>query len=159
MDGSGVRTQIPREVVFDFRQVQLADRALDFSFPATPTSTDLPPGIRVYNTPYGDEADDRGNAYSYRNSEFYSVPGSYHAFGFVKPATNPPTYNSTPTFVNPQTFQLFTYGRDGLAANIALDDPLLTEADAAKAATNADNITNFANGRLETFDWKASLGL
>ena len=164
-DGSsGRQIDIPRDTFFDFKGAQLSDLALDLSDNTVLRPIQLLEGIKVYTTPYGDEADDRGNEYFYRNSEFYEViapngmrlaDGVYHAFddrvvngNVVDPG------RETPIYVNPRTFQLFTYGLDGLAVDSPLND-LQT----LNAEVNLDNITNFANGRLEAFEWRANLGL
>jgi len=152
----GVEIDVPRDVFFDFRGGQLSNVALDITTRAVDlpnadarTSPPFPSGIRAYNTPYGDTRANRGNEYLYRNSAFYAPNGGgYHA-------QNDISTTADDVYVNPNTFQLFTYGRDGLAANVALDDIN----DPAQSALNRDNITNFANGRLETFDWRANLGL
>ncbi len=150
--GAGGRIDIPRDSFFDFRGGQLADRALNLFDTTSPIdllmSPQLPRGIRVYTTRFGDARENRGNEYFYRNSGFYRIPG---AFAFH--AENGGGGNER--FVNPNTFQLFTYGRDGLAGNVALDDNSML----AKTQINDDNLTNFANGRLQTFDWRANLGL
>ena len=141
VNADGVGIDISRDSLFDFKGERLSDRVLSF---ATGMEVPVMPGVRVYVTLYGEESENRGNEYSYRNSEFYSAPGSYHADN-----------DGDIRFVNPDTFQLFTFGLDGRADNIALDDtsrPL-------DSALNADNITNFADGRLETFDWRENLGL
>ena len=142
----GVQIDIPRDVFFDFRGEQLDNVALNNIDPTDLTSPQLPSGLRVYNTPYGNEDPDRGNAYFYRNSALYNTTGgAYHAFDV----------NGSPVYPNPNTFQLFTFGADGVAANIALSDT----SDPVRSGFNSDNITNFANGRLETFDWRESLDL
>lgn len=147
VDAGGAEIDVPRDSFFDFRGEQLSDLVLSF---ATGMEVPVMPGVRVYVTRFGEESENRGNEYSYRNAAFYDLDGDdlpdgvYHAFnsGNIK-------------YVNPKTFQLFTFGLDGRADNIALDDtsrPL-------DSALNSDNITNFANGRLEAFDWRENLGL
>ena len=148
---------IPRDIFFDFRGGQLTETALDIvtkladlpgGNPDARTSPQLPSGIRAYNTPYGDDQANRGNEYLYRNSAFYEPNGGgYHVQNGTGTADD--------VYINPKTFQLFTYGRDGLASNVALDDT----SDIEGTINNSDNITNFANGRLETFDWRENLGL
>ena len=144
---------VPRDSYYTFRNEQLASRALDTNTINTASFTqaafinansfNLSPGIRVYNTPYGDEADNRGNAYFYRDSGTYNTAGgSYLA-----------VINGVNVPVNPNTFQIFTYGNDGMAADATLDQTAL-----ARGLLNEDNITNFANGRLDAFDWQANLG-
>lgn len=116
--------------------------------PDARTSPDLPAGIKVYNTPYGDTKANRGNEYSYRNSASYNPDGdAYHV------QNGPGTADDV--YVNPNTFQLYTFGRDGKAAPVALDDNSNIEG----LQLNRDNITNFANGRIDAFDWRANLGL
>ena len=155
-DGSTGQIDVPRDSYFDFRGGQLTDRVLSLSEPTLGTEVALQPGVRAYNTPYGEESENRGNEYSYRNSAFYDwdgdgIPnGVYHAFN-----------SGDIRYVNPRTFQLFTYGADGRAANVALDDRMqdIDMDGVPDFVLNEDNITNFANGRLEAFDWKANLGL
>ena len=111
----------------------------------------MPPGIRVYNTSYGAEDPDKSNEFTYRSSSSYNTGGgAYHANngGDIK-------------FINPNTFQLFTFGSDGLAAPVPLDDSTTDEDSdgVPDSLANQDNITNFANGRLEAFDWRENLGL
>ena len=145
--------EVPRDSFFAFRNEQLSSRALDTStidttkFDKTAfdmaVSTNLSPGTRVYNTPYGDEDDNRGNAYFYRDSGTYNIVGNNY-FAVIGGAN---------VAVNPNTFQIFTYGNDGLAADATLDQTA-----SARGLLNEDNITNFANGRLDAFDWQANLG-
>ena len=161
-DAAGNAIDVPRDSYFDFEGGQLSDNALDIltlskDLPGgeqTRMSPLLPRGIKVYTTPYGDETANRGNEYLYRNSSFYA--GNLTS-GAAFHAINGGDLNDsrTWTYINPNTFQLFTYGRDGLASNVALDDT----SDIEGTINNSDNITNFANGRLETFDWRANLGL
>ena len=105
--------------------------------------SNLSPGTRVYNTAYGDEADNRGNAYFYRDSGTYNVVGNNYIA----------VIGGANVAVNPNTFQIFTYGNDGMAADATLD-----QTSSARGILNEDNITNFANGRLDAFDWQANLG-
>ena len=145
---------VPRDSYFGFRNDQLASRALNTAsidttrFDKTAfdgaVSFDLSPGTRVYNTPFGDEADNRGNAYFYRDSGTYNTVGSSY-FAVIGGAN---------VAVNPNTFQIFTYGNDGLAADATLDQTA-----SARGVLNEDNITNFSNGRLDAFDWQANLGV
>jgi hypothetical protein len=154
-DGAGNNIDVSRDSFFDFDGNQLSDVALDIRTAPSDLpnenarrSPTLPPGIKVYNTPFGDGRPNRGNEYLYRNSASYNPNGGgYHVENGPGPADD--------IYINPRTFQLFTYGRDGLAANVALDD----NRDIAGTILNRDNITNFANGRLEAFDWQANLGL
>ena len=148
---NGDRIDIPRDSFFDFRGSQLASEALDIlTLPSdvsvnNRTSPETAPGIRVYNTPYGDARPNRGNAYFYREGASYNTNGG----GFFALDND-----GNSRFLNPKTFQIFTYGRDGLAVNASLN-----ELDGPVGQPNRDNIANFANGRLEAFKWRESLGL
>lgn len=147
-DANGNVIDIQRDNFFDFRGGQLATASLDILTGGVSadnrTSPNTAPGVRVYNTPYGDARPNRGNAYFYRDSLSYSDNGG----GFF--ARN----GSQNRFVNPNTFQIFTYGQDGLAVNQPLN-----ETDGPLGMLNRDNITNFADGRLEVFDWRSNLGI
>lgn len=157
-DASGASVDIQRDNFFDFRGGQLAIAAVDIVTPTNSlpvdsrTSPNLAPGVRVYNTPYGDARPNRGNAYFYRDGLTYNVNGG--AFYARNGATNG-NNNSNVRFISPQTFQIYTFGQDGLA-NPAQP---LNELDGPLGMINRDNISSFANGRLEVFDWRTDLGI
>ena len=156
VDSMNNTIDVPRDSFFDFRGGQLATEALDNLTSVTTVSVDnrtsptLAPGLRVYNTRFGDSRANRGNAYFYRDSGGYNTSGG----GFY--AVDSAGRNQ---FINPNTFQIFTFGRDGEARNFPLSFVPVGPAQARAFATNNDNLANFAEGRLEAFDWRANLGL
>ena len=153
---------IEREVLFDFRAAQLSNQFYNqTTMMLAPTAT----GVRVYNMPYGNESQDM--AYFYRNAAFYDLGATN---GSAMDSDDPTsaarvtdayyvrTAGGTRTgqfFVNPRTFQLTTFGLDGVAAA----SPINKASGVANFNLNNDNITNFANGRLDGFDWSEAVDL
>ena len=160
---------IERDSLFDFNGGQL-------------TRDGARPGIRIYNSSFGNTKFDL--AYRYRNAAFYDLPD---------PDPNDPSlpiagrsldafYVSTvdangmanQIFLNPGTFQLSTLGLDGrpsqfeqpdgslkLFASSAINQPSTgtPEQRSGWQQFSSDNIANFANGRLDGFDWTEEVEL
>ena len=147
---------IEREVFFDFRGGQLSDQFFDYDL-ATPALNTLDPGFRVYNMPYGKASNDL--AYRYRNSAFYPAATGRSAAYHINT-------NGGLVFLNLNTFQLGSLGLDGEAsldtstASTAINPPATaTPAEREEFVKNNDNITNFADGRLDNFDWLEAVDL
>jgi len=150
-----------REAIFDFKGGQLSDQFFDGTG-LTPTGA----GIRVYNSPHGNQKFDL--AYRYRSAgprqSFYDDPFmtggiAYHV-----------NTDGGPVWLNPNTFQLSTLGLDGQVSGFrptAINQPTagsatpeeLTDGLPNWRALNGDNIANFANGRLDGFDWTEEVEL
>ena len=137
---------VPRTVFFDFKNAQLEDTGLDLS--TGTSSVALGTGIRIYNTPYKNKKSDKGKSYFYRDSASY--PANFRAASYPLAYYASIDINGTATDLpaNPGTFQIYTFGQDGLAENQPMS---------SNATTNRDNLANFANGRVETFKWKETL--
>ena len=159
---------LEREVLFDFRSAQLSNQFFNQSL-VPPALAPAAPGVRVYNTPYGNERADM--AYFYRNAAFYDLGVANGAAGDSdNPASDPARITDAyyvrvnsataggvtgQVFLNPRTFQLTTFGLDGLAT----PSPINKTSAAPNFNLNNDNITNFAKGRLDGFDWSESVDL
>ena len=159
-----------REAIFDFKGGQLSDQFFDGTG-LTPTGA----GIRVYNSPHGNQKFDL--AYRYRNSAFYDLADpvgttSTPVGGRSRDAFHISVVNANgmpdQVFLNPNTFQLSTFGLDGRAsgfASTAINQPVISgtpeevEGLMNWQALNSDNIANFANGRLDGFDWTEEVEL
>ena len=172
MDSTGavVGPPIEREALFDFKGGQLSDQFFDGTGLA-PTGA----GIRVYNSPHGNQKFDL--AYRYRNSAFYDLADpvgttSTPVGGRSRDAFHISVVNANgmpdQVFLNPNTFQLSTFGLDGRAsgfASTAINQPVISgtpeevEGLMNWQALNGDNIANFANGRLDGFDWTEEVEL
>jgi len=147
---------IERDSLFDFRGAQL-------------TRTGALPGIRIYNQPFGNQKGNLG--YFYRNSAFYADPQgtagvAYHVFTDGTPPQ---------VWLNPNTFQISTFGLDGRPSQYvdpnsgellnfrptAINKPSSGTAEQRKGwqEFTGDNITNFAAGRLDAFDWTEAVEL
>lgn len=142
-----------RESRYDFRGGQLSNEFFDFT---TSSLIIAASGTRVYNSPYGNGKFDL--AYRYRNAAFYDIPG-----GTATDAFHVNT-DGGPVFLNPGKFQLSTFGLDGLASSFAtsaINKPTTGTGPQRSewTATSNDNISNFANGRLDSFDWTEAVEL
>ena len=120
---------IDRNIFFDFKidQVVNADPGLSA-------------GIKVYNQPQGKTSGDL--AYRYRDFKSYGdgTPGSAYYSDLNTPGT--------PVFFNPTTFQIVGPGMDGSLSDVS--SPITNLANSTNVdSAQDDNITNFANGRLE----------
>lgn len=142
VDEFGVVGAFEREAGFDFRVAQLSSDGADA-------------GIRIYNSPYGNAKGDL--AYRYRNSAFYgTAPIAFHV-----------NTDSDPVFPNPRTFQISTLGLDGEVSpffSSQINQPAPENIPSGNSlsdwsAPNNDNIANFANGRLDGFDWTEAVDL
>ena len=149
----GNPVSLERESLFDFKGGQLSDQFFDGTGLA-PTD----PGIRVYNSPHGNGKFDL--AYYYRsagpNQNFYM---DLQGTGGIAYHVNT---DRGPVWINPNTFQLSTFGLDGRTSTLtAINKPSPSRFppdDAAQVIAdwqefNGDNIANFATGRLDGFDW------
>ena len=128
---------IDRDVFFDFTSGRLVNSPAGI------------PGIKSYNQPEG-----KGNelAYRYRDSKSYTPSDptvaalAYH----VEEA------DGTIVFFNPGTFQIICPGMDGQITRqtdqsmVVTDTVALSMPSANADPEQDDNITNFANGRLDT---------
>ena len=153
---------IEREVLYDFRGAQLSNQ---FFNQMTGMLAATAAGVRVYNMPYGNERQDM--AYFYRNAAFYDLGATN---GSAMDSDDPTSAarltdayyvrtdggsTTRQVFINPRTFQLTTFGLDGQAAA----SPVNKTSGVANFNLNNDNIANFAQGRLDTFDWSESVDL
>ena len=147
-----------RETRFDFRGSQLSDQFFFINTTGSGPPTGLlptPAGIRVYNMPFGNQQFDL--AYRYRNAAFYPAASAGVAALHVNT-------DGGPVFLNPGKFQIVTLGFDGRASGFAssqINPPSSGDADEREdwVTFNSDNIANFADGRLDNFDWSESVEL
>ena len=135
---------IDRDVFFDFNSAQLVTTDAN--------ATAGVGGIKSYNQPQG-----KGDslAYRYRNFKSYRSTNTMvaHAYHNAVDGNGDPV-----SFFNPGTFQIICPGMDGQVTGQA--DPTMVNTNTTTLAapmTQADvdprqddNITNFANGRLDT---------
>ena len=133
---------IDRDVFFEFTSGRLVDSPAGIA------------GIKSYNQPEG-----KGDAlaYSYRDSKSYGpippVNGRFIASAYHRGLD----VSGNPVFFNPGTFQIIGPGIDGQvtrqtdpAAVVVTDTVALSMPSANADPEQDDNITNFANGRLDT---------
>ena len=138
-----------RKSYFDFQSGQLFGDQTDESVEYTPggTPTEIPAALRAttavpgiileYKQPHGKSMDTRPSAgsdllFKYRDSESYAAAGAYH--------------DSTGAFINPNTFQLITFGLDGARGPITATGVNASASDLS--SDGEDNLCNFANGRI-----------
>lgn len=150
VNSTGGEISPERESAYDFRGGQLltglnGDSQRSFVTPLNPesddyatTTTALQPGVAVYTQAYGDQSGVL--TFFYRHAGFYNggtpnndLDDAYHTGSIA---------GNNLEYVNPASFQLISYGMDGKAFPSSLNN--LT-------GTNRDNLTNFANGRLEVY--------
>ena len=164
VDANGISTSLEREALFDFRVAQFDPQLDDQDMEIA--------GLRIYNQPHGNE---KGNlAYGYRDAAFYDLgfqngqqgdsdspaaPSRSADAYYVRVAAGPSGGLTGQVFLNPDTFQLVTAGLDGEIAFGNVNQVSFNEVSAEQAATNNDNIANFANGRLDAFDWTEAVEL
>ena len=169
MDSNGVAIgpTFERDALFDLNGGQISDEFFNYEL-AVPALDETDAGIRVYNSPYGNEKFDL--AYRYRNAAFYNLTDldpanpSMPVADRSRDASYVSTTDGGQIFLNPKTFQLSTFGLDGRAsvtfATSAINKPPTGTAEQrADWLTNGDNIANFAAGRLDGFDWTESVEL
>ena len=169
VDANGSPVSIERDSMFDFRGGQLVSESFDGM---TGALAPLLPGIRVYNQPFGKATNDL--AYTYRNAAFYDLGASNGSPGdddspahpsrsgdayYVRVAPAAGGGTTGQVFINPNTFQLVTAGLDGIVAPASVNKLPSGVVSVEDAALNNDNITNFANGRLDAFDWTEAVEL
>ena len=128
---------IDRDVFFDFTSGRLVDSPAGIA------------GIKSYNQPEG-----KGDAlaYRYRDSKSYT-PSDLTAAALAYHVEEP---DGTIVFFNPGTFQIICPGIDGQITRqtdqslVVTDTVALSMPSANADPEQDDNITNFANGRLDT---------
>jgi prepilin-type N-terminal cleavage/methylation domain-containing protein len=121
---------IERDVLFDFKIAQLygddADEILQDK-----TSTDLPAAVRpfvyAYQMAHGVTSGDK--TYKYADANSYAAVGAYE--------------DASGNYLNPNTFQIVTFGLDGRSGTTGNVFNAGVEAD--------DNLVNFADGRLDKY--------
>lgn len=165
-------TAVPldREDSFDLKSGQIKQERFDA---ATNSFIPLPDGVAVYNQPFGNQK--RDLAYRYRNAAFYDL-------GAPNNSVSNPVDNDDPTssarsgdayyvrvapfgsqtrtgqvFLNPTSFQLTSFGLDGVAAAAPINR--VDNVAPTSFVSNNDNIANFANGRIDSFDWSEAVEL
>ena len=112
---------VERNVYFDFRQAQL--EVVNAGAAA------------LYNQSFGDD-DDGDIAIRYLDHKSYAF-GAYH---------DGSTATAPFSFFNPASFQIVTYGSDGLPGTPAILGDIT-----GSGAQGADNLANFAEGRVEKY--------
>ena len=128
---------IDRDVFFEFTSGRLVDSPAGIA------------GIKSYNQPEG-----KGDAlaYRYRDSKSYT-PSDLTAAALAYHVEEP---GGTIVFFNPGTFQIICPGMDGQITRqtdqsmVVTDTVALSMPSANADPEQDDNITNFANGRLDT---------
>ena len=135
---------IERDVFFEFKQNQLVGDEDGETIVSNRTSTTIQSGdplwgfIFEYEQAYGPQDGDL--LYRYRDAPTYDLGGNNaYSIGPVQ-GTVP---NAFYDFANPKTFQLITFGMDGLSG--VTGDIFTT------GPQGDDNLVNFADGRLDRF--------
>ena len=159
LDANGNPVSLERDALYDFNGGQLSDEFFDSAaLPAPGQLAATGAGIRVYNQAFGNAKFDL--AYRYRNAAFYGDPQGTAGIAFhINTDGTPP-----PVFFNPDTFQISTLGLDGRVsgfASTAVNQPSTGTVEQRQdwQTFNGDNIANFANGRLDAFDWTEEVEL
>ena len=143
-----------RKAYFDFDTGQLFGDQTDESVEYTPggTPTEIPAALRAtatgpgiileYMQGHGRSMDMRPSMgsdllFKYRDAESYAAAGAY--------------YDSSGAFINPNTFQLITFGLDGAPGAIDNDGTAPDGVNAIASDLSSDgedNLCHFANGRI-----------
>ena len=168
-DDMGNPVSLERESLFDFKGGQLSREFFNYEL-AVPALDETDPGIRVYNSPHGNAKFDL--AYRYRSAgprqSFYDDPFMTGGVAFHVNTDRGRLY------LNPNTFQLSTLGLDGRLSQYfdangvfmtfrptAINKPSTGTAEQRNGwqEFTGDNIANFANGRLDGFDFTEAVEL
>ena len=141
-----------RKVYYDFQTGQLfgdqTDESVEYTVGTTPTevpaalrATAAEPGIILeYMQEHGRSMDGRPSMgsdllFKYRDAASYAAAGAYH--------TGPV---ATPSYINPNTFQLVCFGLDGSPG--ATNGAGVNASASDLSSEGEDNLCNFANGRI-----------